>query len=209
MVVYSGLTDLQLRFWRDRGYLIVKEVFSPDDLDQLRMLMESGTLTCESRSRYMKLLDENLHVIVRDLTGEEVVTLEVARAGPEGSPFHVDAWREAGAKGRSISLMVALTAVSGEVAPVFYPGSHRLSVREGEASGARLPMEMERLSVRLLEDGVRPVNLMCAAGDVWIRHPGLLHGSTLATSPDCKWAGLVIRYWAAAALPRSPVAPAS
>lgn len=197
----SRLTDLQLRFWAERGYLIVKGAFSPSDIFALRGLAAGVLDNAEARRRFRSILDGALQAVAHDLVGEDVVTLDVARRGPASSPFHLDAWLTSDVGNRSIFLLVALTDIGGETAPLFYPGSH-LFASEGSESKGRTPAEMARLTTWLSGDGQKVVGLTCAAGDIWVRHPRLLHGSTSGSADD--WLGLEARCLPVASLPRNP-----
>lgn len=200
----STLTDMQLRFWAERGYLIVKAAFSSTDICDLRDFTEAGLENVEARRHFRSVLDDTLRSVVSDLAGEDVVTLDVTRNGPASRPFHRDAWRMPDAGGQSISLLVALTDIAGETAPFFFPGSHLFAnVRRG--SQGRTPDEMVRLAAWLAEDGQKAVGLTCAAGDIWVRHPGLFHGA-MSGGVD-SWRGLEARFLSQAALaPHAAVA---
>jgi len=197
----STLTDMQLRFWAERGYLIVKAAFSPAAISDLRDLTEAGLASAEARRPFRSVLDDVLPSVVGDLAGEDLVTLDVVRDGPASRPFHLDAWRAPDAGRQSISLLVALTDIAGETAPLFFPGSHRFA---GATSGSRgRPSdEMVRLATWLAEDGQKAVGLTCAAGDIWVRHPGLFHGAVSGDGDE--WLGLEARCVTKAALAQHP-----
>lgn len=197
----STLTDMQLRFWAERGYLIVKAAFSPADISGLRDLTEAGLASAEARRRFRSLLDGVLQSVVRDLAGEDVVTLDVARDGPASRPFNCDTWRAPGAGNQAISLLVALTDIAGETAPLFFPGSHRFA-SASSGSKDRTSDEMVRLATWLADDGQKAVGLTCAAGDIWVRHPALFHGS-MSGSVD-PWLGLEARCMTKAGLTQHP-----
>lgn len=196
----SRLTDLQLRFWAERGYLIIKGAFSPRELGDLRQLLEAGRHDLEARRRLGSTLDKRLHPWARLLAGEDVVTLEVVRAGPTSAPLHLDAWGAAASDEGRLSFLVALTSIGGDAAPLFYPGSHAM-VEQGHPTDHRA--DFVRLATRLRSEELEAVRLTCAPGDVWIRHPRVLHGSILAGADE--WAGLAVRCCRASAVPQDPV----
>lgn len=199
----STLTDMQLRFWAERGYLIVKAAFSPADISELRDLTEVGLASPEARRRFRSVLDEVLQSVVRDLAGEDVVTLDVARDGPASRPFHCDTWRAHDANNQAISLLVALTDIAGETAPLFFPGSHRIaSASASSGSKDRTSDEMVRLATWLADDRQKAVGLTCAAGDVWVRHPALFRGSISGGGDP--WLGLEARCVTKAGLAQHP-----
>lgn len=196
----SRLTDLQLRFWAERGFLIIKGAFSPQELGSLWQSIGAGHHDFEARRRLASTLCNRLHPWARLLVGDDVVTLDVARAGPTSAPLHLDAWEGPESDGNRLSFLVALTSIGGGSAPLFYPGSHMMD-EQGKPTGHRA--DFVHLAARLRSEGAMSAGLSCAPGDVWIRHPRLLHGSILAGID--KWAGLAVRCCRASALPQDSV----
>lgn len=197
----SRLTDLQLRFWADRGYLIIKGAYSSHDLSELGLLLEEGSHGAEARRRLGSMLDSRLHPLAMLLVGEDVVTLDVVRAGPGSASLHLDAWDGVSSDDRCVSFLVALTSIGGDDAPLFYPGSHAPG-EQGHLAERRA--DFARLATRLRSEELKPVGLTCAPGDIWIRHPRLLHGSMLAGAEE--WTGLAVRCCGASAVPQDPAA---
>lgn len=211
-----GLSDEHVRSFREDGFLVIDDVFSPDDVELLRAAAASPEVMRDWRNT--EHATTTVHLL--EITVKHPLMMELARSerilgritpliGPDIQLQHSKLATKPPAKGmgpiswhqdfaffpHTNSDLVAVMVMLDDATPEngcmqMVRGSHRLGLLDHTENGQFHGRCQER---HLWEDGSQVVNITPKAGGISIHHALTLHGSPANLSGRPR-RGVVIEY---------------
>lgn len=218
----SLLTDEQ-RFWRENGYLILRNFIPEDVVDAYCRVREkvSSFGGWDDETPYMEIkeirdlcLHGPLAKTLHELIGEEMVmNLNLTGWKTTQRDWHQDDYLNPDeVRGRYVACWFALDSITPDSGPFqFVPGSHKwphvkrskiLNFVPEEVRQTRAwPIHSERVLTPFFEEmiereGLEKVDFTAEKGDVLIWHARLLHRGTVAKNPDRLRKAIIAHYTA-------------
>ena len=204
--VFPADVQQSLLSWSDKGYLIMKDCFSPAEADAIQQeterLVARGKLSPTHDKRLVSVLS-----FILDKTVLPFQTINFIRGSSQrahSDSIHMTTYP----LGYLIAVWIALEDTNSDNGPLFYyPGSHRLPYLLNEdfnegSNSLRLGRKdygdyEDRIEATIREKQLEKEIFIAHKGDVLIWHANLIHGGMPILNPGMTRKSMVIHYYAA------------
>lgn len=221
---FSPDVQEQILLWKRKGYMVVKNFFNEERVNELERSIE-GCMSAEElaaykKDRYQDLWSKNTQVdtFFRDpallkllsfMLGREVVPFQTLNfyKGTQQAPHSDSIHFTTEPFGYLIAVWVALediTEGSGEL--IYYPGSHTLpfvtnrDYNHGNSKWKLNPLHYkhyeEKIGSIVVSKELKSETFLAKKGDILIWHANLMHGGSKITNKTASRRSLVMHYYA-------------